>query len=178
MYMVNKFSLSLLPHQSELARLQVFRIWRLDFHVGELTFRVETWHVGNTHTHTHTHTHLLNGPLSGIPRWAGTRKVKPIWILLKQERVSGSGISWVICKSAPWQPRQHPNTQFSQARCPSCRPTNSVKAPKASWPWAENARRRFGVPPMSMAATEKTFSALVLGETLPKPTDVRLVQVK
>ena len=24
----------------------------------------------------------------------GTRKVKPIWILLKQETVSGSGISW------------------------------------------------------------------------------------
>ena len=37
----------------------------------------------------------------GLPRWAGTRKVKPIWILLKQETVSGSGISWAICKSAP-----------------------------------------------------------------------------
>ena len=35
----------------------------------------------------------------GLPRWAGTRKVKPIWILLKQETVSGSGISWAICKS-------------------------------------------------------------------------------
>jgi len=31
----------------------------------------------------------------------GARKVKPIWILLKQETVSGSGISWAICKSAP-----------------------------------------------------------------------------
>jgi len=31
---------------------------------------------------------------------AGTRKVKPIWILLKQETVSGSGISWAICQSA------------------------------------------------------------------------------
>ena len=37
----------------------------------------------------------------GLPRWAGTRKVKPIWILLKQDTVSGSGISWAICKSAP-----------------------------------------------------------------------------
>ena len=37
----------------------------------------------------------------GLPRWAGTTKVKPIWILLKQETVSGSGISWAICKSAP-----------------------------------------------------------------------------
>jgi len=26
--------------------------------------------------------------------------VKSIWILLKQETVSGSGISWAICKSA------------------------------------------------------------------------------
>ena len=26
---------------------------------------------------------------------------RPIWILLKQETVSGNGISWVICKSAP-----------------------------------------------------------------------------
>jgi len=37
----------------------------------------------------------------GLPGWASTRKVKPIWILLKQETVSGSGISWAICKSAP-----------------------------------------------------------------------------
>ena len=37
----------------------------------------------------------------GLPRWAGTRKVKPIWILRKRETVSGGGISWAICKSAP-----------------------------------------------------------------------------
>jgi len=36
----------------------------------------------------------------GLPRWASTRKVKPIWILLKQETVNGSGISWAICKFA------------------------------------------------------------------------------
>jgi len=28
-----------------------------------------------------------------LPGWAGTRKVKPIWILLKQETVTGSGIN-------------------------------------------------------------------------------------
>ena len=38
---------------------------------------------------------------SGLPGWASIRKVKTIWILLKQETVSGSGISWAICKSAP-----------------------------------------------------------------------------
>ena len=81
------------------------------------------------------HTHLFNGPFPGLPRWAGTRKVKPIWILLKQETVSGSGISWDICKSAPRSrqittPTPH-HSVFLHAGCPSCRPTNSVKALKA-----------------------------------------------
>ena len=53
--------------------------------------------IKQTHTHTHTR---LTAIFPGLPRWAGTRKVKPIWILLKQE-VSGSGNSWAICKSAP-----------------------------------------------------------------------------
>ena len=43
-----------------------------------------------------TNTHVLR-----LPGWAGTREVKPIWILLKHKTVSGSGISWAICKSAP-----------------------------------------------------------------------------
>ena len=51
--------------------------------------------------YTHAHTHTFNLPFPGLPGWAGTRKVKPIWILLKQETVSGGGISWAICKSAP-----------------------------------------------------------------------------
>jgi len=46
-----------------------------------------------------THTHPFNGPFPGLPGWTGTRKVKPIWILLKQETVSGSGISWAVSKS-------------------------------------------------------------------------------
>ena len=57
----------------------------------------------------------------GLPRWAGTRKVKPIWILLKQETVSGSDISWAICKSAPrsrQKPCQHLTTQFFTDRMP------------------------------------------------------------
>jgi len=52
--------------------------------------------VGYTHTHTR-----LTALFPGLPESAGTRKVKPIWILLKQETVSGSGIRWAICKSAP-----------------------------------------------------------------------------
>ena len=52
------------------------------------------------YTHTHTHTRLT-ALFPGLPKWASTRNVKPIWILLKQETVSGSGTSWTICKSAP-----------------------------------------------------------------------------
>jgi len=83
---------------------------------------------------THIHTHTFNGPFPGLPGCASTRKVKPIWILLKQETVSGSGISWAICKSAS-RSRQMttpaPHYSFLQAGCPSCHPTNRVKALKA-----------------------------------------------
>ena len=41
-------------------------------------------------THTHTRLTALCPELSGS---AGTRKVKPTWILLEQETVSGSDIS-------------------------------------------------------------------------------------
>jgi len=84
---------------------------------------------------THTHTQPFNSSFPGLPRWAGTTKVKPIWILLKQETVSGSGISWAVCKSAPrsrqiTMPAPH-HWSCLQAGCPSYRPTNSVKALKA-----------------------------------------------
>ena len=74
--------------------------------------------------------------LCGTTRSAGTRKVKPICILLKQETVSDTGISWAICKSALHSrqiatPAPH-HSVFLQAGCPSCRPTNSVKALKAT----------------------------------------------
>jgi len=36
---------------------------------------------------THTHTQPFNGPFPGLPGQASTRKVKPIWTLLKQETV-------------------------------------------------------------------------------------------
>jgi len=79
---------------------------------------------------------LLTALCPGLRGWAGTSKAKPIWILLKQETVSGSGISWAICKSAPCSgqktmPAPH-HSVFLQAGCPSCRPTNSIKALKTT----------------------------------------------
>ena len=71
------------------------------------------------YTHTHTTVLLLLWNLSGTTRMSRyqkgkTRKVKINLDLLEQEIVSGSGISWAICKSAPHprQPHQHPTTQF------------------------------------------------------------------
>jgi len=46
-------------------------------------------------------THLFNGRLCGTTRVSQYQKGKKMWILLKHETVSGSGISWAICKSAP-----------------------------------------------------------------------------
>ena len=58
-------------------------------------------HLGSPGKHTHTHTHPFTGPLSRTTRVSRYQKAKPIWILLKQDTVRGSGISWAICKSAP-----------------------------------------------------------------------------
>ena len=63
-----------------------------------------------------------------------TRKGKTNLDLLEQETVSCSGISWAICKSAR-RPRhittpESYHSVFFQPGCPSCRPTNSVKALK------------------------------------------------
>jgi len=75
----------------------------------------------------HAYTHLFNGPFSG---WAGTRKEKPVWILLKQETLSGSGVSWAICKSAPssrqiTMPARHHSVFYMPDALSAAQPTAS-----------------------------------------------------
>ena len=79
----------------ELARTELKLIEVL--HLEILLFRP---HLECYVTDIHTHT-CLTALFPGLPAEPVPKKVKPIWILLKQETVSGSGISWVICKSAP-----------------------------------------------------------------------------
>ena len=79
----------------------------------------------------YTHTHSFNGRLSGTTRVSGTREVKPIWILLKQETVSGSGISWAICKSVPRSrqittPAPHHSVSYRLDALPAAQPTASM----------------------------------------------------
>ena len=81
-------------------------------------------------TYTHTHTHPFNGPLSGTTRVSRYQKGKAIWILLQQETVSGSGISWATCKFAPrsrqiTMPAPHHSVFYRPDALPSTRPTAS-----------------------------------------------------
>jgi len=81
---------------------------------------------------THTHTQPFNGPLSGTTLVGRYQKGKNN---LDFTGARDSGISWTICKSASrsrqiTMPALH-YSSFLQAGCPSCRPTDSVKALKA-----------------------------------------------
>ena len=69
-----------------------------------------------------THTHPFNGPSSGNTRVSR--------ILLKQETVSGSCISWDICKSAPHSrqittPAPHHSVFYRPDALPAAQPTAS-----------------------------------------------------
>jgi len=56
---------------------------------------VVIYHTRTEHNIQKLNTHTrLTALCQGLHGWDGTRKVKPIWILLKQETVSGSDISW------------------------------------------------------------------------------------
>ena len=89
--------------------------------------KIHKVYCNNLDTHTYTR---LTALFPGLPRWARTRKVKPIWILLKQETVSGSGISWAICKSAPCSrqtttPTPHHSVFYRPNVLPAAQPTVS-----------------------------------------------------
>ena len=89
--------------------------------------------------------HLFDSSLSRTTRVSQYQKGKTNLDLLEQETMSGSGISWAICKSAPCHrkittPAPHsivtyyrysPLLSFLQAECSSCHSTSSVNALKA-----------------------------------------------
>ena len=92
--------LHLVPDRYSYNNTSSFSCYRLDALSNTPPTVSKHWRQYDTYNNTHTHTCLMALCL-GLPGWDGTRKVKPIWILLKQETVSGNGISWAICKSAP-----------------------------------------------------------------------------
>jgi len=69
----------------------------------------------------HTHTHPFNSSLSGTTRVSQYQKGK-------------TNLDFTGARDNEWQTDNHASTpplSFFQARCPSCHPTNSVKALKA-----------------------------------------------
>jgi len=94
------------------------------------------WTQANQLTdHTHTHTHPFNGPFSGTTQVSRYQKGK-------------TDLDFTEARDSEWQWHQLGNMQvctllqtdnhtstpplcFLQAGCPSCHPTNSVKALKA-----------------------------------------------
>ena len=101
------------------------------------------WLQTNTHKtvaypHTHTHTHPFNGPLSVSTRVSRYQKGKTN---LDFTEARHSDWQWhqldhmQVCTSL--QTDNHASTpplSFLQAGCPSCHPTNSIKALKALYP--------------------------------------------
>jgi len=81
----------------------------------------------NVNTQTHTR---LTALCPELPGWASTRKVKSIWISLKQETMSSSGISWAICKYAPHSrqitmPANYHSVFYRLDALPAAQPTES-----------------------------------------------------
>ena len=72
--------------------------------------------------------------------------------------MSGGGISWAICKSAPRSRqitmRVPHQSVFYRPGCPSCHPTNSVKAPKA--PGIHADRYLYSDAPSSESKVERS----------------------
>jgi len=81
----------------------------------------------------HTHTQPFYGPFPGPPGWAGTRReLLDFMVQGKSNRGRHAdhpaGHHSILTKQCPPPPSPH----FLQAGCPSCRPTNSVKALEAT----------------------------------------------
>jgi len=77
-----------------------------------------------------THTHPFNGPLSRTTQVSRYQKSKTNLDFLKQETVSGSGISWAICKSAHHSrqittPTTHHSVLYRPDALPAAQPTVS-----------------------------------------------------
>jgi len=97
-------------------------------------FNYLNFHISETHTQSF---YCSSGICPVLPGWADTRKVKtrkvkPIWIYWSKGQ-------WVAVASAGLYASLHlipdnnaniPPLSYLQAGCPSCHPTNSVKALK------------------------------------------------
>ena len=95
-----------------------------------------TWHQIPLYPILHTHTHKFNGPFSRTIRVGRYQKGKTNVDFTEARDSEWQWHHLGICKSAPrsrqiTMPAPH-HSVFLQTGCPSCHPTNSVKALKAN----------------------------------------------
>ena len=107
--------------------------------VRDFFWLASQWHLDMFNfvsLHTHTHTHPFNGPFSWTTR-------------VGRYQTGKTNLDFTEARDSEWQWHQlghmqvctllqtdnhasTPHSSFLQAGCPSCRPTNSVKALKVS----------------------------------------------
>jgi len=115
------------------------------------------YHFSSVHeTRIRTQKHPFYGPLDFVRDYPGKLLPEPMWILLKQETMSVSGISWAIYKSAPHR-RQITMPVFIQAGCPSCCSTTASKH------WDQNSNWMNKFRQLVRLLTNKDISMIVRG---------------
>ena len=72
----------------------------------------------NTHTQT-----CLTAPFPGLPRWANTRKVKPIWILLMAVASAGTNACLHLSPEQITTPTPHHSVLYRPDALPAIQPT-------------------------------------------------------
>ena len=131
------------------------------------------------HVVGHTHTHPFNVPLSGTTRVSRYKKAKTN---LDFTEARDSEWQWhqldhmQVCTSL--QTDNHASTSplsFLQAGCPSCRPTNSVKALKA---FSANTQRLFPALHAGARFSESCLHYSGRDRTFAPPPDITLYRKK
>ena len=116
--------------------IQKIRLKHMTYGHSKPKSQLKVTHTNTTKdSNTHTHTHPFNGPMSGTTRVSRYQKGKTNLDFTEARDSEWQWHQLGTCKSAPRSRQitmptpQH--SSFLQAGCPSCRPTNSVKALKA-----------------------------------------------
>ena len=118
------------PHTRLYSRVLVVHSSPTHIYLPIWTLSALSTHAVNIVPHTNIPVYWPFSRESGTTRVSRYRKVQPIWILLKQETVSGNGISWAICKSAPrsrqiTMPAPHHSVFYRPDAIPAAQPTAS-----------------------------------------------------
>ena len=139
-----RFSLYVFARHMHLFRISVLNVVYVSFALEVFTMLLSSFKNGlRCVTHTHTHTHACTHARTHAHAHTRLTTLCPVSRYPKGKTnldfTEASGIEWQwyqlghtqVCISLQTD-NYAPTTQFLQAGCPSCHPTNSVKALKAT----------------------------------------------